>query len=174
MWPLVGHQILQRYIPCNMLISENIKINKISRLFLIIYWWCDTFILFSKKNAELLGECPFDFYSDNSANLFNSLGMMSVRLTSRLVSMVSFINADWIFHRPPNHRSSKFDAGDPKTQGRYITQSFTNTVVNSLVVRHTFSNHTHSLSCNTQYWYGHPFLCVSVERLEDGNRYIPS
>ncbi|KAA1090515.1 hypothetical protein PGT21_003861 [Puccinia graminis f. sp. tritici] len=57
-----------------------------------------------KSYKELLGECPFDFYSDNSTNLFNSLGMIS-----------------------------KFDAGNPKTQGHYITQSFTNTVVNSLV-----------------------------------------
>ncbi|OAV89546.1 hypothetical protein PTTG_28660 [Puccinia triticina 1-1 BBBD Race 1] len=56
-----------------------------------------------KSYKELLGDIPFDIYSDNTANLFSSLGMIS-----------------------------KFDTGDPKTQGRYITQSLTNTVLNAL------------------------------------------
>jgi len=57
-----------------------------------------------KSYKELLGDCPFDVYSENTTTLFSTLGMIA-----------------------------RLDAGDPKTQGHYIAQSLPNTIVNSLL-----------------------------------------
>lgn len=60
-----------------------------------------------KSYKDLLGGgdyCPFEIYAESTSALVDSLGMLC-----------------------------KFDAGDAKTQGHYITQSLPSTIINSLL-----------------------------------------
>ncbi|KAH9459727.1 hypothetical protein MJO29_003693 [Puccinia striiformis f. sp. tritici] len=57
-----------------------------------------------KSYKELLVDCPFEIYSESTGNLSSSLGMIV-----------------------------KFDTGDPKTQGQYITQSLKDTILGAFV-----------------------------------------